>query len=60
MLKGPIVHIKKLQKELEDARRGPLMDENIDAQKEVQVRLELLMEPGELTWLHLAGRKQMP
>jgi hypothetical protein len=36
------------------------MDENIDAQKEVQVRLELLMEPGELTWLHLEGRKQMP
>jgi hypothetical protein len=35
VLKGPITHIKKLQKELEDARRGPLRDENIAAQKEI-------------------------
>lgn len=53
MLKGPITRIKKLQKELEDAQRGPLRDKNIVAQKEIQVRLEL-MEQEELIWIQRA------
>ena len=50
----PVSPIKKLQKELEDARRGPLTDKNIVAQKEIQVRLELLMEQEEITWIQSA------
>lgn len=35
-------------------RRGPLTDENIAAQKEIQVWLELLMEQEEITWIQRA------
>jgi hypothetical protein len=51
VLKGPIYQIKNLQKELERVRRGPLTDDSVAAQKEILVRLELLMEQEELTWI---------
>lgn len=54
VLKGPFNRIKKMQKELEEIRRGPLTDDSIAAQKELLVRLELLMEQEELTCLQRA------
>lgn len=54
VLKGPTNRIKKMQKELEILRRGSLTDENLMAQKELLVRLELLMEQEELMWVQRA------
>ena len=48
-LKGPMRRMKKLKRELEQKRRGPMTDENLAAQKELLVRIELLMEQEE-TW----------
>lgn len=54
VLKGPFNRIKKMQKELEEIRMGPLTHDSIAAQKELLVRLELLMEQEELTCLQRA------
>ena len=54
VLKGPTNRIKKMQKELEELWRVPLTDDSIAAQKELLVRLELLMEQEELTWIQHA------
>ena len=54
VLKGPTYRIKKLQKELERVRRGPLTEDSVAAQKEILVRLELLLEQEELTWIQRA------
>ena len=54
VLKGPVYRIKNIQKELERVWRGPLTDDSIAAQKEIVVRLELLMEQEELTWIQRA------
>ena len=43
-----------MQKELEGLWRVPLTDDSIAAQKELLVRLELLMEQEELTWIQRA------
>ena len=48
-LKGPMRRMKKLKRELEQKRRGPMTDENLATQKELLVRIELLMEQEE-TW----------
>jgi len=48
-LKGPMRRMKKLKRELEQKRRGLMTDENLAAQKELLVRIELLMEQEE-TW----------
>jgi hypothetical protein len=40
-LKKPVQHIKKLRRELENLKRGPMMDESIAAQKEILLQLEL-------------------
>lgn len=44
VLKGPVKQMKKLKRELERLRRGPLSEESIARQKEILIRLELLME----------------
>lgn len=54
VLKGPTNRIKRMQKELETLHRGPLTDESVAAQKELLVRIELLMEQEELTWVQRA------
>jgi hypothetical protein len=54
VLKGLTNRIKKMKKELESLRRGPLTDDNVVAQKELLVGLELLLEQEELTWVQRA------
>jgi hypothetical protein len=54
VLKGPTNRIRKMQKDLEKLRRGPMSDESVAAQKELLVRLELLMEQEELMWVQRA------
>ena len=54
VLKGPVFRIKKIQKELGALRTGPLTDDSVAAQKELLVRLELLMEQEELIWVQRA------
>lgn len=46
--------MKKLKRELEILRRGPLTDETLAAQKEVLLRLELLLEQEEIYWVQRA------
>ena len=53
-LKGPMRRMKKLKRELEQKRRGLMTDENLAAQKELLVRIELLMEQEELIWVQRA------
>ena len=54
VLKAPTNRIRKMQKDLEKLRRGPMSDESVAAQKEFLVRLELLMEQEELIWVQWA------
>jgi ribosome-binding protein aMBF1 (putative translation factor) len=51
VLKKPVQHMKKLKRELEILRHGPLIDESLAAQKEILLRLELLLEQEEITWV---------
>jgi hypothetical protein len=51
VLKKPVQHMKKLKRELESLRRGPLTDESLVAQKEILLRLELLLEQAKITWV---------
>jgi hypothetical protein len=48
VLKKPAQRMKKLKRDLETLRRGPLTDESIVAQKEILLRLELLLEQEEI------------
>jgi len=48
LLKRPSMRIKALEKDLEQLRRGPMNDNNIAAQKEVMIRIELLLEQEEI------------
>ena len=48
VLKQLIHRIKNLKRELEKLRRGPMTDEFIAAQKEVLLRLELMLEQEEI------------
>ena len=54
VLKGPVNKLKKLKRELEKRRRGPLSDDNLAAQKELLLRVELLLEQEELIWVQHA------
>jgi hypothetical protein len=54
VLKKPAQRMKKLKKELEIFRRGPLTDESIAAQKEIFLRLEFLLEQEEIIWVQRA------
>jgi len=51
VLKAPTNRIRKMQKDLEKLRRGPMSDESVAAQKELLVCLELLMDQEELMWV---------
>ena len=48
VLKKPVHRMKKLKRELERLRRGPLTDDSLVAQKEILLRLELLLEQEEI------------
>ena len=54
VLKKPAHRMKKLKRELERLRRGPLMNESLAAQKEILLRLELLLEQEEIFWVQRA------
>ncbi|KAG2627072.1 hypothetical protein PVAP13_3KG226670 [Panicum virgatum] len=54
MLKKPEKRIKELKVDLERLRRGPITDANIAAQKEIMVRLELMLEQEEIHWMQRA------
>ena len=54
VLKKPAQRMKKLKRELEILRRGPLTDESIAAQKKILLRLELLLEQEEIIWVQRA------
>ena len=54
VLKKPAQRMKKLKRELEILRRGPLTDESIVAQKEILLQLELLLEQEEIIWVQRA------
>ena len=46
--------MKKLKKELENLRSAPMTDESIATQKEILLRLELLLEQEEIIWVQRA------
>ena len=50
-LKGPKVRIRKLKKELERLRRGPLNTESQCRQKEIIVLIENILDQEEIFWL---------
>jgi hypothetical protein len=54
VLKKPVQRMKKLKRELEILRRGPVTDESLLAQKEILLRLELLLEQEEIIWVQRA------
>ncbi|XP_039797761.1 uncharacterized protein LOC120662746 [Panicum virgatum] len=54
VLKRPVQRIKKLKRELEHLRRGPISEESTAAQKEILLRIELLLEQEELEWVQRA------
>lgn len=54
VLKKPVQRMKKLKRELEMLRRGPLTVETLAAQKEILLRLELLPEQEEIFWVQRA------
>ena len=54
VLKKPEKRIKELKADLERLRRGPITDANIAAQKEIMVRLELMLEQEEIHWMQRA------
>jgi len=46
--------MKKLKQELETLRRGLMTDASLAAQKEILLRLELLLEQEEIIWVQRA------
>jgi len=51
VLKKPVQRMKKLKRDLERLRRGPMTEESAAAQKEILLRIELLLEQEELKWV---------
>lgn len=54
VLKKPEKRMADLKRELERLRRGPMTDANAESQKEIMVRLELMLEQEEIYWLQRA------
>ena len=54
ILRKPSQQKKRLQRELQELRRGPMTDDSIAAQKEILLRLELLLEQEEIFWVQRA------
>ena len=54
VLKRPTSRIKALQKDLEHLRREPMNEVNSAAQKEVMIKIELLLEQEEIHWVQRA------
>lgn len=54
VLKKPVQRMKKLRRDLEKLRRGPMSDESTAAQKEILLQLELLLEQEEIVWVQRA------
>jgi hypothetical protein len=54
VLKKPAQRMKKLKQELETLRWGPMTDASLAAQKEILLRLELLLEQEEIIWVQRA------
>lgn len=54
VLKAPVKRIADLKKELERLKRGPMTDANTETQKEIMVRLELMLEQEEIHWFQRA------
>lgn len=54
VLKKPTQRMKELKADLERLRQGSLTDANIQSQKELMVRIELLLEQEEITWVQRA------
>lgn len=54
VLKRPTLRIKALQKDLERLRRGPMNEAKSATQKEVMIRIELLLEQEEIHWAQRA------
>jgi hypothetical protein len=54
VLKAPAKRISDLKKELERLKRGPMIDANTESQKEIMVRLELMLEQEEIHWFQRA------
>jgi hypothetical protein len=51
VLKDPVKRIDQLKRELETLKRGPLSDESTADQKEILLKIELLLEQQELYWV---------
>jgi Mg2+ and Co2+ transporter CorA len=54
VLKSPMKRMKDLQRELERLRRGSMTGANTTSQKEIMVRLELMLEQEEIHWFQRA------
>jgi len=54
VLKKSFLRMKKLRRELERLRRGPMSDESLATQKEILLQLELLLEQEEIVWVQRA------
>jgi hypothetical protein len=54
VLKKPKKRMADLKRELERLRRGPMTETNAESQKEIMVRLELMLEQEEIYWLQRA------
>ena len=54
VLKAPGKRISDLKKELERLKRGPMTEANTESQKEIMVRLELMLEQEEIHWFQRA------
>jgi hypothetical protein len=50
VLKNPVKRMADLKRDLERLRRGPMTDANMASQKEIMVRLELMLEQEEIFW----------
>jgi hypothetical protein len=54
VLKNPVKRMADLKRDLERLRRGPMTDANMASQKEIMVRLELMLEQEEFFWTQRA------
>lgn len=54
ILKGPSKRLLDLKKDLEHLRRSPLNAANIASQKEIMIRIELMLEQEEIYWVQIA------
>jgi hypothetical protein len=51
VLKGPRRRLRELQSELNEIMAGPLSDEAVSKQREIQLKMENLLEQEELYWV---------